>query len=97
MLFFYKACIQKFGVSLPRLAKDQDNLGTRVSRSELDVGDLIFFTVPGRFESDAIPGHVGIYIGDGKFIHTWGEPGVQISELDSGYWSNVILHMQRVL
>ncbi|MEK8206560.1 NlpC/P60 family protein [Paenibacillus sp. FSL L8-0696] len=94
---FTRHVFKKFGVSLPRLAKDQDNLGTRVSRSELDVGDLIFFTVPGRFESDAIPGHVGIYIGDGKFIHTWGEPGVQISELDSGYWSNVILHMQRVL
>ncbi|MDH6426854.1 MULTISPECIES: NlpC/P60 family protein [Paenibacillus] len=94
---FTKHVFKKFGVSLPRLAKDQDNLGTRVSRSELDVGDLIFFTVPGRFESDAIPGHVGIYIGDGKFIHTWGEPGVQISDLDSGYWSNVILHMQRVL
>ncbi|MEK4207247.1 MULTISPECIES: C40 family peptidase [Paenibacillus] len=94
---FTRHVFKKFGVSLPRLAKDQDNLGTRVSRDELDVGDLIFFTVPGRFESDAIPGHVGIYIGDGKFIHTWGEPGVQISDLDSGYWSNVILHMQRVL
>lgn len=94
---FTRHVFKKFGVNLPRLAKDQDNLGRRVSRSELAVGDLIFFTVPGRFESDAIPGHVGIYIGDGKFIHTWGDPGVQISELDSGYWSKVMLHMQRVL
>ncbi|MBW4083993.1 C40 family peptidase [Paenibacillus sp. S150] len=94
---FTRHVFKKFGVDLPRLAKDQDNLGTRVKRSELAVGDLIFFTVPGRFESDSVPGHVGIYIGDGKFIHTWGDPGVQISELDSGYWSNVILHMQRVL
>lgn len=88
---------KKFGVTLPRLAKDQDDQGTRVERSELKVGDLIFFTVPGRFESDAVPGHVGIYVGDGKFIHTWGDPGVQISDLDSGYWSKVILHMNRVL
>ncbi|ASA21068.1 C40 family peptidase [Paenibacillus donghaensis] len=94
---FTRHVFKKFGVDLPRLAKDQDNLGRRVSRSNLGTGDLIFFTVPGRFESDAIPGHVGIYIGDGKFIHTWGEPGVQISELDSGYWSNVILHMQSIL
>lgn len=94
---FTRHVFKKFGVDLPRLAKDQDNLGRRVSRSELEIGDLIFFTVPGRFESDAVPGHVGIYIGDGKFIHTWGDPGVQISDLDSGYWSNVILHMQRVL
>jgi cell wall-associated NlpC family hydrolase len=88
---------KKFGVTLPRLAKDQDNIGTRVTRDELDVGDLIFFTVPGRYESDAIPGHVGIYIGNGQMIHTWGDPGVQISEIDTGYWSQEILHMQRVL
>ena len=94
---FTRHVFQKFGVDLPRLAKDQDNIGRRVSRSSLEPGDLIFFTVPGRFESDAVPGHVGIYIGGGNFIHTWGDPGVQISELDSGYWSNVILHMQRVL
>lgn len=94
---FTRHVFKKFGVNLPRLAKDQDNIGSRVNRSELDIGDLIFFTVPGRFESDAIPGHVGIYIGDGEFIHTWGDPGVQISKLDSGYWSNVILHMQRVI
>lgn len=88
---------KKFGVALPRLARDQDNIGRRVSRDDLQTGDLIFFTVPGRFDSDAVPGHVGIYIGGGKFIHTWGEPGVQISELDTGYWHDVILHMQRVL
>lgn len=94
---FTRHVFKRFGVNLPRLAKDQDNRGSRVSRGELKRGDLIFFTVPGRFDSDAIPGHVGIYIGDGKFIHTWGDPGVQISDLDRGYWSNVVLHMQRVL
>ncbi|MHA6532480.1 C40 family peptidase [Paenibacillus sp. BAC0078] len=94
---FTRHVFKKFGVNLPRLAKDQANLGTRVNRGELAVGDLIFFTVPGRFDNNAIPGHVGIYIGDGKFIHTWGDPGVQISELDSGYWSKVMLHMQRIL
>lgn len=94
---FTRHVFKKFGVSLPRLARDQDNIGRRVSRDDLQTGDLIFFTVPGRFESDAVPGHVGIYIGGGKFIHTWGEPGVQISELDTGYWHDVILHMQRVL
>lgn len=50
-----------------------------MTRDQLQVGDLIFFTVPGRFKSDNVAGHVGIYIGDGKFIHTWGAPGVQIS------------------
>lgn len=87
---------KKYGTTLPRLARDQSKLGTSVKRSELQVGDLIFFTVPGRFQSDQVAGHVGIYIGDGKFIHTWGEPGVQISPLDSGYWNKVILSMRRI-
>ncbi|BCG58996.1 C40 family peptidase [Paenibacillus sp. URB8-2] len=94
---FTRHVFKKFDVNLPRLAKDQDNLGRSVSRQQLQPGDLIFFTVPGRFERDTIPGHVGIYIGGGEFIHTWGSPGVQISKLDSGYWNNVILHMRRVL
>lgn len=94
---FTQYVFKKFGVDLPRLARDQDNVGQTVSREELQIGDLIFFTVPGRFESDAVPGHVGIYIGSGKFIHTWGDPGVQISQLDTGYWHDVILHMRRVL
>ncbi|MNV34400.1 Gamma-DL-glutamyl hydrolase precursor [compost metagenome] len=93
---FTRHVFKKFGKDLPRLAKDQDNLGTKVTRQQLQPGDLIFFTVPGRFEKDTIPGHVGIYIGDGKFIHTWGNPGVQISELDSGYWNGVILGMRRI-
>ncbi|RCX21397.1 NlpC/P60 family protein [Fontibacillus phaseoli] len=93
---FTRHVFKRFGISLPRLAKDQAKVGTTVERSNLQTGDLIFFTVPGRFENDKIPGHVGIYIGDGKFIHTWGEPGVQISPLDTGYWHNVILFMRRV-
>lgn len=85
-----------YGISLPRLARDQAKLGTSVKRDNLIAGDLVFFTVPGRFEDDKVPGHVGIYIGEGKFIHTWGAPGVQISPLDTGYWHNVLLSMRRV-
>ena len=94
---FTQHVFKKFGIDLPRLARTQGKEGVNVSRNNLKEGDLIFFTVPDRFESNAIPGHVGIYIGDGKFIHTWGEPGVQISNIDSGYWSTVILYMRSVL
>ncbi|MBP2001215.1 cell wall-associated NlpC family hydrolase [Paenibacillus shirakamiensis] len=94
---FTQYVFKKYDIDLPRLASQQAELGTAVTRSELQTGDLIFFTVPGRFKDDKIPGHVGIYIGDGKFIHTWGDPGVQISDLDKGYWKGVILSMRRVL
>lgn len=93
---FTRHVFKRFGISLPRLARDQAKLGTPVERSSLQTGDLIFFTVPGRFESDKIPGHVGIYIGNGKMIHTWGEPGVEISSIDNGYWHDSILSMRRV-
>lgn len=93
---FIRYVYERFDVDLPRLARDQARKGSTVSRSNLQAGDLIFFTVPGRFSSDKIPGHVGMYIGDGKFIHTWGDPGVQISPLDSGYWNEQILFMRRI-
>lgn len=93
---FTRHVYDNFGIDLPRLARDQAKLGTSVSRSNLKTGDLVFFTVPGRFSDDSIPGHVGMYIGDGKIIHTWGDPGVQISPLDSGYWNEQILFMRRI-
>lgn len=93
---FTQHIFDRFGVSLPRLAREQAREGNSVSRSNLKAGDLIFFTVPGRFSSDRIAGHVGMYIGNGRFIHTWGDPGVQISPLDSGYWNDQILSMRRI-
>ncbi len=93
---FTRHVFKKFGQDLPRLAKDQAKEGIPVTRDNLQAGDLIFFTVPGRFETDNIPGHVGIYIGNGQFIHTWGDPGVEISPLDTGHWSSVILSMRRM-
>lgn len=50
-----------FGISLERVAADQQNQGTYVSRDELQPGDLVFFGSPAH--------HVGIYVGDGCFIH----------------------------
>ncbi|NWL88997.1 MULTISPECIES: C40 family peptidase [unclassified Paenibacillus] len=93
---FTQHVFKQFGESLPRLARDQAQLGSSVTRDELQKGDLIFFSVPGRFENDKIVGHVGIYIGNGQMIHTWGDPGVQISSVDSGYWKEHLLSMRRV-
>src|SRR5262249_41672538 len=59
----------KFGVDLPRTARAQSKLGDPVARDELKKGDLLFFSVPGRFKSDDIVGHVGIYMGNGQMIH----------------------------
>ncbi len=50
----------RVGISIPRTTYAQYNVGTPVSRSELEPGDLVFF--------DHV-GHVGIYVGGGRFIH----------------------------
>ncbi|MBV4416356.1 NlpC/P60 family protein [Clostridium tyrobutyricum] len=50
-----------FGISLPRVSQDQQNVGTPVSRSDLQPGDLVFFGSPAY--------HVGIYVGNGSYIN----------------------------
>lgn len=75
------------GVAIPRTTYDQFQAGLQVPRSQLEAGDLVFFAGSDSkvVNGVTLPGHVGIYIGDGKFIeapHTGSV--VQVSNL-SGY------------
>ena len=73
----------EFGYTLPRVANDQAGSGTAVSADELQPGDILCF-----YSGSSYVGHVGIYIGDGKFVHaSTSTTGVIISEL-SGYYTN---------
>jgi peptidoglycan hydrolase CwlO-like protein len=54
-----------FGVSLPRVSAAQATVGTTVASSDLQPGDLVFFKKPGRQIH-----HVGIYVGNGAYIHS---------------------------
>lgn len=72
-----------YGISLPRNTYGQSRVGTPVSESELQPGDLVFYNTQNRPYS-----HVGIYLGDGRFVHaprTGAE--VRIEKLDNRYWS----------
>lgn len=70
------------GVSLPRTSQSQFLEGAKVARSELKTGDLVFFKRKKRRIS-----HVGIYLDDGKFIHSSSTGDtVKISDLDSPVW-----------
>ncbi|MFC5648924.1 C40 family peptidase [Paenibacillus solisilvae] len=77
------------GINLPRTSKSQSKVGRYVSRSNLRPGDLVFFYKPIH--------HVGVYIGNGKVMHTYGKPGVTISNMKSGWWSKHYTTARRVL
>lgn len=74
---------QAYGVNLPRNSAEQSREGTPVSRADLQVGDLVFFNTLRRPHS-----HVGIYIGDQRFVHA-PKPGsvVRTETLKAGYWA----------
>lgn len=62
---FSRYVYKKAGYDLPHLASDQFNYGVKVNRNQLAPGDLLFFSYYGQSGID----HVGIYVGDGMFIH----------------------------
>ncbi len=62
---FTKEVFELNGISIPRVSKDQAEVGEKISKKNLQKGDLVFFDDK---ESSAVS-HVGIYLGKGKFIH----------------------------
>ncbi len=83
------------GISIPRATTGQATVGTQVNKSNLQAGDLVIFSNTYK----AGPSHVGIYIGDGQFIHASSvrSGGVTISDLNSSYYANHFAYGRRVL
>ena len=69
------------GVSLPRISRDQFRLGHRVNANALIRGDLVFFQKP-----NGTVNHVGIYVGENRFMHASSSRGVCYSSLSESYW-----------
>ena len=80
------------GIDLPRVSGAMANEGTPITdRNSLTEGDLVFFGRRGHVN------HVGIYIGDGKFLHAprTGRD-VTVSTLTDGYWGQKYLEARRI-
>lgn len=71
------------GLELPRSAREQSKTGDPVAKEELQPGDLVFFNTMRRAFS-----HVGIYLGDNRFVHAPHRGGrVRIEDMSGRYWT----------
>lgn len=93
--FIYRSALDGLEITIPRSTKGLAGFVKRISNKEVQPGDLLFFHTVGNKLS-----HVGIYIGNGEFIHaaSQGEhTGVIISSLDEKYWKNTYRFAGRFL
>ncbi len=70
-----------YGISLPRVSRDQYRISRKISTTELQEGDLVFFNTRGSGVS-----HVGVYLGNNKFIHASVSRGVMVNGLFEPYY-----------
>lgn len=85
---------KNFGITLNRSSKDQIKNGTAVEKSNLQLGDIVVF----NGDSNKSIGHVGIYIGNGNFIHASNpSDGVKITALSSSYYNLRYVGARRVI
>ncbi|CAL94820.1 C40 family peptidase [Azoarcus olearius] len=81
------------GLDLPRTAREMSNLGDKIGRQELKPGDLVFFNTMRRAFS-----HVGIYVGDGQFLHAPSRGGgVRVEDMGTSYWAKRFNGARRLL
>jgi len=90
---FTRFVYAQHNISLPRTSLSQSQAGTLVAKKDMQKGDLLIFVDTYK----AGISHVGIYIGDGKFIHTITSTGVSYSNLSQSYWSMRLHSVRRVI
>jgi len=90
---FTSSVFKSQGIDLPRTSIEQSHVGKAVSKSDLKPGDLIFFRTSRSYRIN----HVGIYVGDNKFIHAaTGAGHVMVSSLDEAYFQRCYAAARRV-
>ena len=79
-----------YGIDLPRTAREQYQNSSRISRTQLREGDLLFYNTRGGIS------HVGIYLQNNKFVHAASSEGVMISDIFDPYWMRRFMGVGRV-
>ena len=91
--FVMQVFLKVYNVKLPRSSKSQHAYCTEIKKSKIEVGDLVFFATG---KSKSTVSHVGIYIGNGEFIHASSSKGVVISKLEQNYYQRTFISAGRV-
>lgn len=81
---------EKFGIELPRTTLTQVNMGVEVKKSDLRIGDLVFFKTSKTMK------HVGVYVGDGDFLHS-SIKGIQFTKLDKQFYKDAYWTARRIV
>lgn len=84
---------EAWGADLPRTSAEISRVGKKIDRVDLRPGDLVFYnTLRRRFS------HVGIYLGDRRFIHSSSTGGkVRIDDMDMAYWKKRFNGARRII
>ncbi|MCL1028045.1 bifunctional murein DD-endopeptidase/murein LD-carboxypeptidase [Serratia silvae] len=89
--FVQRTFREQFGMALPRSTYEQEDMGKQIQRAKLRPGDLVLF------RAGSTGRHVGIYLGNDKFVHASTSSGVTISNLSDNYWDKRYREGRRLL
>lgn len=89
--FVQRTFREQFGMDLPRSTYQQEDMGKQIQRAKLRPGDLVLF------RAGSTGRHVGIYLGNDKFVHASTSSGVTISSLSDNYWDKRYREGRRLL
>ena len=82
-----------FGINIPRSSRELSGFGTQIAKEDLVAGDLAFFATTSSNQVS----HVGMYIGEGKFVHaSSGQKKVVISSLNEKYYGTRYVNATRI-
>ena len=96
---YTKYVFKKHGISIPRYSGNQAKVGVKIHFNELEKGDLVFFDTDNHSKLKKKVNHVGIYLGNNKFIHASSSgKKVMISSFNQKkFYKNKFMHGQRII
>lgn len=89
--FVQQTLSTRFNITVPRSTTAQVEVGSQVRQGEMQLGDLVFFRT--GYNSR----HVGIYMGNGQFLHASTRDGVVVGDLNQDYWRKAFWTVRRVM